>query len=419
MARRLEDGDLDKLRQMGDEAADRVAGELREEHPELDEPDLVRLVLRDLATGERPVDPAVQRWMYEGPDLPAWADRDLIRLGQRFFGDWPLPVITALFCVSLPNAYAAEDGARVLTLTSDLATKNAARRIAETGQMIIDVMDMGRESPDALYPGGVGYETIRGVRLLHGVVRQTIQSPDVVPQTCDESVPVRWCHEWGVPINQEDLLGTLITFTVSVLDGLDRMGVPYEPDAAEAYVHTWCVIGELLGIRSDCLPFDRAEGTRLGDLIAARHHRPGPCGDQLMGVLLDQMETAMPLGLRKLPRTFVHHLLEPEVAACFQLPPPAWWRPLLDVAARVGRALGDVPGGRSLMRAPTEVLGRSMIRMLLDRALQGEGPPFRVEAAVADRLALGAAPWRRSLRTRRRRIRARRAHGSAQGSAPR
>lgn len=411
--RRLDGEDLDKLRHVGDESADRVAAELRAQHPDLDEPDLVRFVLRDVATGDRMSDPRVRRWLHDGPDLPTWADPEKIQRGQAFFGDWPLAIMTALFCVSLPSAYAAEDGARVLALTSDLATRNAPRRIAETGQMLIDVMDMGRETPEAIYPGGVGYEAIRGVRLLHAVVRQTIRSPAVVPQTCDESVAVRWCHEWGVPINQEDLLGTLLSFTVSVLEGLDRLGVPYEPEAADAYIHTWCVIGELLGIRPEPLPLDRREAERLAGLIAGRHHRPGPCGHQLMHVLLDQMELAMPLGLRKLPRTLVHHMLEPEVAALFPMPPPARWRPLLAVGARLGRALGDVPGGRLLIRTPTELLGRSMIRMLVDRSLQGEGPPFRVDAETVDRLSLGSSKVRRSLRTRRRRIRAR------QGSASR
>jgi ER-bound oxygenase mpaB/B'/Rubber oxygenase, catalytic domain len=407
VARRLDGAALDELRQMGDEDADEVAAELRDRHPDLDENDLVRIVLRDLGRGEQAGDETVRRWMFEGPDWPDWAEADTIRAGQAFFGDWPLAITTALFCVSLPCAYAAADGTRVLGLTSDFATKNAPRRIAETGQMLIDVMDLDGGRPETLRPGGTGYATVRGVRLLHAVVRRTLLSDPSIAQTCDETVRRRWCREeWGVPVNQEDLLGTLTTFTIAVFRGLDRLGVPYTPDEAEAYLHTWCVIGELLGILPDLLPLELDEAEDLADAIARRHHEQSEDGDRLMAQLLRQMEMSMPWGLRKLPRTLLHHLLPPDVVRLFAVPPPAWWRPALDLGCRAAPAVARLPGGRWLMQTPTELVGRSMIRMYVDRALAGEGPPFRVEPAVAARLSVGLSKPRRTLRNRRRRIRA-------------
>jgi hypothetical protein len=402
IAGRLGDDALDELRQVGDEDADKVAAELRDRYPGLDEDDLVRIVLRDLGRGGQDGDETVRRWMYDGPDLPDWADAEKIRAGQAFFGDWPLAVTTSLFCVSLPCAYAAADGTRVLALTSDFATKNASRRIAETGQMLIDVMGFdggsGGGTRETLRPGSTGYATIRGVRLLHAVVRRTLLSD-----------PGVWRSEqWGVPVNQEDLLGTLTTFTVAVFRGLDRMGIPYTADEADAYLHSWCVVGQLLGILPDLLPIGRDEAERLADTIARRHHERSPAGDQLMGVLLRQMELSMPLGLRKVPRTLLHQLLPPEVAVLFPLPPPAWWRSGLALACRAGPVVAGLPGGRWLMRAPSELVGRSMIRMYVDRSLAGEGPPFRVDPAVAARLSVGLSKPRRALRRRRRRLRAKR-----------
>jgi ER-bound oxygenase mpaB/B'/Rubber oxygenase, catalytic domain len=400
---------LEGLRAVGDEGADRVAAELRVRYPDLDEPALVRIVLHDLARGHQAGDQTVRDWMLCGPDLPAWADRETMRRGQSFFCDWPLGITAALFCVSLPSAYAAADGARVLGLTSDLATKNAARRIAETGQMLIDVMDMRPDGPDpdALRPGGVGYATIRGVRLLHAVVRQTLLSHPA------------WRAEWGRPVNQEDLLGTLCTFTVAVFRGLDQLGVPYESRDADAYLHTWCVIGHLLGIRPELLPLDRQEAEQIAHLIARRHHRPSDVGDRLLAVLLRQMEMSMPWGMRKLPRTLMHHLLPPDIVTLFpELPPPAGWAPVLAAGVKVGRVLGGVPGGRVLVQAPTELLGRSMIRMYVDRSVRGEGPPFRLDPAVAARLSIGTSPMRRAMRTRRQRMRAhKRAHQRAHARA--
>jgi len=403
----LDDAALDELRQIGDEDADAVAARLRRRHPGLDENDLVRIVLRDLGRREQAGDETVRRWMFEGPDLPDWADVETIRAGQAFFGDWPLAITTALFCVSLPCAYAAADGSRVLGVTSAFATKNASRRIAETGQMLMDVMDLDGGRPETVRPGGTGYATIRGVRLLHAVVRRTLLSdPGIVWRR----------EEWGVPVNQEDLLGTLTTFTVAVFQGLDRLGIPYTRDEANAYLHTWCVIGELLGIRPDLLPLELNEAEELADVIARRHHERSEAGDRLMAELLRQMEVSMPWGLRKLPRTLLHHLLPPEVVRLFALPAPARWRPLLALGCRVGPGVARLPGGRWLIQAPAELVGRSMIRMYVDRALAGEGPPFRVAPDVAARLSVGLSQPRRTLRNRRRRIRTqRRAHkvGSA------
>ena len=402
----LDDDQLDALRHRGDPPADRLAAALVDDHPGLDEGELVRLVLSEIQARPAPGNEAVRDWMLKGPDLPGWADRALIQRGQDFFGDWPLAITTALFCASLPGAYAAADGAQVLAVTSDLATKNITRRVAETGRMLMDVMDLGRASPATLGPGGQGYLTIRGVRLLHAVVRRTLTAEGgVVRQTCDETVPLRWCKEWGLPVNQEDLLGTLLTFTTAVFLGLDRLGIPYDPGAADAYLHTWCVVGHLLGIEPELLPIDRRQGEELMATIARRHHRSSPAGHRLTEALLAHMETSMPLGMRKLPRTLVRRLLPGEVAGLLDVPPAAWWSPALRVTARAGPLLARVPGGSALVQVPSALLGRSMIRMYVDHALAGRQATFRLDAVAAARLAIGGSRIRRTMRSRRRRIR--------------
>ena len=95
-------------------------------------------------------------WLFGGPRLPDWADRARIRAGQEFFADWTLPVCTALFCASLPTGYAGADGVQVLALTSDLASSDMRRRIAETAQMLMDIMDPGPRSPGTLEPAIIG-----------------------------------------------------------------------------------------------------------------------------------------------------------------------------------------------------------------------------------------------------------------------
>jgi hypothetical protein len=305
----------------------------------------------------------------------------------------------------LPTAYAATKGVEVLSLTSDLATHNITRRIAETGQMLIDVMDLGRADPQTLLPGGRGYASARGVRLLHAVIRHSILNSGHVQPTSDETVPLRWSDDWGCPINQEDLLGTLMSFTTVVFSALGRLGVPVDPADADAYLHTWNVIGSLLGIDSTRLPIERPEAERLSLLIFQRQHQRSEAGIRLMSALMEEMELSMPWGLRKLPRTLVRHLLADEVADMLMVPRAAWWRPLLDEATLASRTIARLPGGRAVVRAPSMLLGRSMIRRYVDEGEHGKRPPYRVDPKVLEELRIGTSPIRRRARRVRRTLR--------------
>jgi ER-bound oxygenase mpaB/B'/Rubber oxygenase, catalytic domain len=404
---RLDDEQLDELRTTGDPEADQLAVTLLRRHPELDERKLVRLVLDQIRPDTETTDDSVREWMTNGPPLPDWADRSLIRSGQAFFGDWPLPIATALFCVSLPGAYAAALGSRVLTMTSDLATGNLSRRAIETGQMLFDVMDLGRESSITLEPGHQGYLTIRGVRLLHAVVRQSLLTTNAAALNPD-AAGQRWSTEWGRPVNQEDLLGTLTTFTVAVFHGLERLGIPYDRDSAEAYLHTWCVIGHLIGIQPDLLPLDRQAAEHVARMIARRHHRRSTAGIRLTTALLHYMEVSMPLGLRKLPRTLMRHMLPTPCADLLDVPPAAWWLPAVELLGRAGSGLARIPGGVQLVQAPTALLGRTVLRRVVDDSLKGQQPAFRLDPRVVDQLSLRTSRVRWSMRCRRQRIRARR-----------
>lgn len=412
----LDDDRLDRLRLTGDPEADELAAALRRGHEELDERDLVRLVLDGLAHPDRLARPDraapadLGDWLFGGPPLPDWADDAAIRAGQQFFDCWALPISTALFCASLPTGYAGAKGVQVLALTSDLAGGDMRRRVAETAQMLVDVMDPGPLSPATLEPGGQGHLTVRGVRLLHAVVRDAILTSPAVTRTCDESVPIRWCEEWGHPINQEDLLGTLLTFTVSVLDALDRCGIPYDTAGAEGYVHVWCVVGAQLGLDPDLLPFDRAGARALADRIYRRQHGPSDAGERLMSVLLGQMELAMPWGLRKLPRTMVRHMSPPGVADLVGVPRAAWWAPALRVLRVAGPLVGRIPGGRRMCEMPGDLLARAVIRMFVDSALDGVRPAFRLDVTTARALAIETSVARQ--RRRRRRVAARRSRGA-------
>ncbi|KAG6553449.1 hypothetical protein Mapa_005185 [Marchantia paleacea] len=55
----------------------------------------------------------------------------------------------------------------------------------------------------------------------------------------------------GIPINQEDLLGTLCEFSIVVITNLRKMGIHPTPNEVTAYLHLWHVIGYYLGVTGE------------------------------------------------------------------------------------------------------------------------------------------------------------------------
>jgi hypothetical protein len=400
-------GRLPRLRHHGDPGADEVvAGLVADASYEEAEHTLTEL-LRSL----RSLDghPEVTNWIQSSQSTPPWVQSTLVAEGQEVFAEWSLDIVTALFCASLPFAYAAAQGVEVLERTSQLADpRMIARRIAETGQMLLDVSEPGN-----LAPGRRGYQTVRTVRLLHAVIRDrlTLTPP---PNGPAPSVPAWDGQALGVPINQEDLLGTLLSFTTVVFRAFANMGIPLDAHAQESYLQLWASIGDLLGIETSEYVLRASEAEALTDVIAAALHRRSAAGRHLMDVLMGEMEISMPWGLRKLPRTLVRHLGGDVLADMLCVESAPWWGGLLPALATMNRLTGRFSAGRSILQAPSRLLGRSMIRMWIDRSILGEGPTqLRIDAPRLARLGIRTDPeqpdvgFRGHLRGRRRRLRTR------------
>ena len=331
-------------------------------------------------------------------------------MGQHVFADYGLYQASALFFASLPMAYASIDGAAVLARVSDLATHNLTRRVAETGQMLLDVMGLrGEQSPVPgsagypLEPGTAGYATAIGLRLLHACVRVLI---------LDQQGPDRWeAEKYGPPVNQELMLGTLLDFTIVPWAAMARMGVGLSEAERGANLHTWSYIGLLMGVeacRDGPLSLSDVEqiSARLNRLLGASE-----AGDRLMTALLSEMEEFMPLGWRKLPRSVLHWLFQGahhpvnQVPDMLHVPPAAWWSgPLLAMlqAANQGSPwLGPLAGPE---RALIRKLGRHVLIGYADKYARGP-VPFRVPDQLARRWRVRISPAGERVRTFRRRVR--------------
>jgi hypothetical protein len=305
-----------------------------------------------------------------------------------------MPIATTLLCAALPTTYAAPDGAATLLATSQLRERDRiASRLASTARMVFDALD--DEPAGTLLPGNQGYVSIRGVRLLHAVVRQALLSRKAA----------EWPAERGVPINQEDLLGTLMAFTVSVLDGLDELGLPASDAEAAGYVHAWCVIGSILGIDDTLLPLSLEDARDLAGRLARRRLGPSEAGRQLTGELLREMRIAMPVGCGGLPLALLWRLV-PNIADLLRAPRPnPLWVRGVDAMCFFTRSAMASPSSRRLAIGPGAMVGRSVLQVYIDREMQPGGPPYRLEASVLRRTLADGVGRGAELRTNRRRRR--------------
>ncbi|HSG48820.1 MAG TPA: oxygenase MpaB family protein, partial [Longimicrobiales bacterium] len=177
--------------------------------------------------------------------LPAWADRERIRRGQEAFRARTIPAVLVMLCKSLVEGYAAPSMAKILNLSGELK-HHPFHRLMGTLQLLQDV-----GSPGSFDPDGVGPAVAKEMRLLHAGVRN-----NVARATMGDDAYEAFVDQYGLPINQEDMLGTILGFSLLVVEGLEVLGVPFTPEEAEDYYHVWRVYGHLAGIQRPGLDED-------------------------------------------------------------------------------------------------------------------------------------------------------------------
>jgi ER-bound oxygenase mpaB/B'/Rubber oxygenase, catalytic domain len=367
----LTDAFLDDMRSVADPRADEVIATLTADG----EVGRVNALMRQLTENDDALPPGLPEvardYFAETEALPAWSDPRLIVEGERLFMERGPHIVAGLFCSSLPDCYASAKGAQVLAMTARL-TQRPYRRIVETAQFVVDVM-----SPGGLAPGGRGIRTAQKVRLMHAGVRRLCESQ---PQ---------WHPDWGRPINQEDLAGTLMTFATVVLDALHRLGVEVAPPQQEAYLHAWRNVGHLLGIDPRLIPEDVAGGRELLSAIRRRQHAGSAAGEELTAALLELMERLVAADVVIGPPHVVRYLVGDEVADLLRVPRmSALDRAALTAGSALERVI-DLPLRHlpELDRA-VEGFNRRLLEGLLAVTREGVRPPFRIPQALRSRWGL-------------------------------
>ena len=210
--------------------------------------------------------------------VPAWVDFELADhasvVAQRtsFFGEF------ILSCVSLMGGYRSSAANKPIAMTGAL-TYNARRRLAETSQFTYNVTRAG-----AMRRHSQGFKEAVKVRFMHAFVRNKLKHSS------------EWrADEWGEPINQADLVGTNLLFSLVFLMGLRLVGFRFDERDSLATMHLWRYIGYVMGISEELLPADEEAAQRLAYLIG--NSQPGAdadslaLGQALMNVPFEQAET--------------------------------------------------------------------------------------------------------------------------------
>jgi hypothetical protein len=217
--------------------------------------------------------------------------------GQAVFAEHGPEIILILGCYSLPAAYAAANGVKVLRQT-DYLTNQPNRRLIETAQIIVDVMQ-----PGGLAAGGIGQRSAEKTRIMHAAIRHLIlHRPDQPWDT----------EKLGVPINQEDLAATLMTFAFIAIDGLDKMHITTTQSERDSYLAAWREVGRIMGVAPELLPATFTHAEQLTRAIQADQVLSGvPPTDPLwndgklmttplLGVLDAKMLPGVPAALMRL-----------------------------------------------------------------------------------------------------------------------
>lgn len=213
--------------------------------------------------------------------LPSWFSKQDMIDSNRFFIDHGPTMLVILYFKSLPILYSDVKGAGVLTSTSRLTNRDQsmavfARRIAETGQFLLDVM-----ANDHFTTNEEAVNTIRKVRLIHAAIRQFLTSHYDIEKN-------------GKPINQEDMALTLMTFSISMIDGLKQLSVPIDERMSQAFFERWRAIGMLLGVNPDLIPKDIEDGRLLTKRILKRVSGSSEDGKILTTALIQFSKNSIP-----------------------------------------------------------------------------------------------------------------------------
>lgn len=217
----------------------------------------------------------LQGFLSANVSLPTFYDKKKLIRATDFYRENQQNIGLILGLYSLPYCYLGADGAKVLYL-SERIRKDTYKRLLETGNFLKAVMNYDNWQNERIFA------ICLKVRLLHATIRYfTLHSK-------------QWDLAWGYPINQEDMLGTNLAFSLVVLRGMEKLGYVVDKSYEEAYLNVWNVIGFLLGVKQEMMPASYLEAVKIDNLIAERQFKQSVEGQELTASLMQVIRSFAP-----------------------------------------------------------------------------------------------------------------------------
>ena len=314
--------------------------------------------------------PELQRFFERADELPDWVDFTQIRVGALAYQRFGILGMIVLSAWSLINGYHSGAAVKPLAFTGQLRHRTQ-RRLAETARFVSEATQV-----DGLRAGRPGRDIALRVCVIHAHVRRACLDSD------------QWRSDvWGLPINQADMFGTLLEFSLLMMDGAQRLGFFLSSEEREAILAMWRYCGHLSGVDPWLLEQlgSEAKTRRLADLL--RLVQPGPDEDSLaltQELLKVPGQNAKGKGPPVLALTVsrIHNGLArafngPEIADDLQIPNDLWQYSVYPIHAAVAPfewLRRHVPGASRL----ASHLGNRAVRGDLTRILRGEEPSFTI-----------------------------------------
>ncbi|RFS13424.1 oxygenase MpaB family protein [Emticicia sp. C21] len=217
----------------------------------------------------------IQDFLAQNSAFPDFFNKKELIRATDFYRQHQQTIGLILGLYALPYCYLGADGARVLYL-SERIRKDTYNRLVETGNFLKAVMNYDNWENKKIFAICIK------VRLMHAAIRYfTLHSK-------------QWDMAWGHPINQEDMLGTNLAFSLVVLRGLRKLGYSVDSTYERAYLHTWNVISFLLGIDKALLPANEQEAIKIERLISERQFRQSAESQALTDSLMQAVRGISP-----------------------------------------------------------------------------------------------------------------------------
>ncbi|MEO7113944.1 MAG: oxygenase MpaB family protein [Polyangiaceae bacterium] len=202
--------------------------------------------------------------------LPVWVDdAALDRGGEVLFRTGPVGGLT-LGLKSLVTGYASPGGNKPLVFSGRLR-EQAPHRLNETSRFV-----HATSAPGGLKRFADGYRITLKVRLMHARVREMILKSG------------RWnAKAWGAPINQSDMAATALLFSIFLLDGVRQLGLRFQPNEVDDFLHLWRYSAHLMGVTPELQVSSEPDAHRLGEIVLATQGPPDQDSRDLFAALMN------------------------------------------------------------------------------------------------------------------------------------